>query len=45
LKCFAALLKERRGPLAGKQWRTQKIFMGGSFSGIGWSFVFVVRCL
>jgi len=27
------------------QWRTQKIFMGGSFSGIWWRFLFGVRCL
>ena len=27
------------------QWRTQKMFMGVSFSGIWWSFVFGVRCL
>jgi len=26
----------------GKQWRTQKIFMGVSFSGIWWSFLFGV---
>jgi len=25
------------------QWRTQKILMGGSFSGVWFSFVFVVR--
>jgi len=28
-----------------EQWRTQKIFMGGSFSGKWGSFVFGVRCL
>jgi len=29
-----------------KQWRTQKIFMGGvSIGGIWWSFDFGVRCL
>jgi len=28
-----------------KQWSTQKIFMGGSFSGIWWSFVFGVHFL
>jgi len=26
------------------QWRPQKIFMGDSFSGTWWSFVFGVRC-
>jgi len=26
------------------QWRTQKIYMGGSFSGMWWSFVFGVCC-
>jgi len=27
------------------QWRTHKIFMGYSFSGVWWSFLFGVRCL
>jgi len=31
--------------MATTQWRTQKIFMGGSFSGKWWPFVFGVRCL
>jgi len=36
----------RQSGLLKTQWRTQKIFMGGtSFSGIWWSFVFGVRCL
>jgi len=31
--------------MCSQQWRAQKIFMGVSFSGICWSFVFGVRCL
>jgi len=31
--------------ICAEQWRTQKIFMGVSFSDICWRFVFGVRCL